>query len=400
MDHGFREHYSQNFYFNYKKTPVKLTDRASLSVIYMGYIFGILFTLLGYYLFNQTHIQGSVDFEHKLTQTAIYAPKIFPTYIFALIMIIIGFGIFFTSLFYAFRHKTIVFDGKKITVTDHPVFGKPHSFEESIHEYTGVRLRVKLSQFALFNCNKFILELYHQDAKKIIPLYISRSISNVRTLWKEYAVFFDLMPIHITERGMVSHRISDLDSDFQEVIQKWNLPKDFIKEAEHSDLVMIKRRNDTKMIKLSRPVFDAYSSLNILTVMVIGALLGYALYHNEILVSHFSLSTLLFLYISALFIIFYAFLTLFLKDILFIYNKRIVVFKKIFNFTYRQIVIPFALIKAVDISFIPTTGRYGLTIISQDTTTTVFKKLSTDDLRFIRAYLLCEIGELNNQKEN
>ncbi len=400
MEAHFREHYSQNFYFDYKKTPLKLTDRTSVPVLLAGFIFGLLFTVLGYYLLNQINLTGSVDFDQKLTQTTIYAPKLIPTDIFALMMLIVGCGILLASLFFALRRKTISFDGTTLTVTDHPVLGKAHSFVENIHEYTGVRLRVKLSQFGIFNCNKFILELYHKDPQKIIPLYISRSVKNLRTLWKAYAVKFELMPIHITERGMVSHRISDLDADFQEVIKKWNLPKNFITENEHSDLLVFKRRQNTKMIKLKRFIFDAYSILNIITVLIIGTLLTYAIYNNAVLVANVPLFLLLFLYILALSLIFYAFLTLFIKDILFIYNKRLIIFKKVFGVSCRQIVIPFTLIKAVDITYTPTTGRYSLTIIAEDQTATVFSKLSVEDLRYIRGYLLYEIGELNALKED
>ena len=60
----------------------------------------------------------------------------------------------------------------------------------------------------------------------------------------------------------------------------------------------------------------------------------------------------------------------------------------------------FALIKAVEITYTPTTGRYSLTIISEDQVATVFSKLSVEDLRYIRGYLLYEIGELNTLKED
>lgn len=400
MEHGFREHYSQNFYWDTDKTSIKLIDRTSLPVLFFGFIFGILFTILGYYLLNLSDFGGNVDFERNLAQTTIYAPKIFPTHIFAFIVLVLGFGILLTVLFFTLRQKTISFDGKTLTVTDHPIIGKAHSFSESIHEYSGIRLRIKLSQYGLLNCNKFILELYHKDPKKIVPLYISRSIKNIRTLWKAYAVRFELMPIHITEQGMVSHRISDLDADFQEVIKKWNLPKDFIKDTEHSDLLIFLRRKNTKMVKLRRPIFDAYSTLNILVAMFLSILLVYALCNHTVLLSHISLGILICLYISGFIFILYALLTLFLKDILFIYNKRLIIFKKIFGFSLKQTIIPFALIKAVDITFTPTTGRYSLTIISEDRTATVFSKLFPNDLRYIRGYLLCEIGELNLQEEN
>lgn len=398
MEQHFREHYSQNFYLNTSKIPSTFVDRASAPALVLGFIFSVLFIILGYYLLNQPDLTGAVDFEKNLAQTTINAPKFLPTHSFAWMILFVGIGMFLSALFFTLRHKVISFDGQTLTVTDYPVIGHPHSFTERIHEYVGVRLRTKFSQHGFFSRNKFILELYHKDPSKIIPLYISRSPKKVRTFWKAYATLFELMPIHITEQGMVSHRISDLDTDFQEVIKKWNLPKDFINDKTHSDLLIFRRRQNTQMIQMRRPVFDAYSTFNVLAILIFGALLSYGLYHHFLLVLYLPLFVLVFLYILCFGFILEAFLSLLTKDMLFIHNKRLIVFRKIFRFSFKKAIIPFALIRSIDIQFTPVTERYTLKIISEDQTVTVFNKLSPNDLRYIRGYLLYEIGEMNFEK--
>ena len=131
-------------------------------------------------------------------------------------------------LFFDLRFKKISFDGINLFVKDFPLFGKSHSFTEKLANYAGVRLRLKFCQYGILSKNKFIIELYHRDPKKIVPLYISTNPKNIRHLWKEYAVEFNLPPIHISDKGMVSHSIKDMEKTYAELVKGWHLPKNFL----------------------------------------------------------------------------------------------------------------------------------------------------------------------------
>lgn len=393
MQQGFREHYGQNFHLKLNNYPTKATDRVSRWFLLLALISGLMFLALGSYLIGFTDLSGTTDFERHIAQTSIKVHSFISTQAFSFILLLLGLGIVLVSVFHLLRSKKIFFDGQTFTVKDFPLIGEPHSFESSLSEYKGVRLRLKFCQYGLLSKNKFIIELYHDDPKKIVPLYISINPKHIRSIWKEYAVRLNLPPIHISEKGMVAHRVNDMERSYAEVVKEWNLPKDFIAQKKHSKDFACKQRQDKKLIKTRHVIFDLYSVLNIFAILLLSVLLGYAFYNHAIIIKHIPLHLALACYALVLTIIVYAFLTLMIKDLIIIHNNRIVVFRKLLGFAIQDAIINFGDIKSIDIPFTPTTGRYALQIVTNEQNVTVFSKFSADDLRWIRGFLICEIME-------
>ncbi|HCU58858.1 MAG TPA: hypothetical protein DIC64_02630 [Alphaproteobacteria bacterium] len=393
MKSTFREHYSQKFCLKLDHLPTSATDRLSKLMLFFSGIFGILFFILGTYLLNLTSFEGSTDFEKYITKSTIKVHSFVSTETFGWILLILGAGIVVFSVFYDIRFKKISFDGENITAKDYPVIGKPHSFTEKLSNYSGVRLRLKFCQSGLISRNKFIVELYHQDPEKIVPLYISTNPKRIRTIWKEYALKLNLPPLHISEKGMVSHNASDMDRSFSDVVKSWNLPKNFLLEKKHSRNFVCKQKNDKKMIKVRHAILDLYSSLNILTILLLGSVLAYAFFNHDIIIKYIPLNATLVLYALALTLIIYAYLTLIVRDIMLIHKRKIIIFRKILGFAFQDTVIPFTALRGIDIFLTPTTGRYAINLITERQVTTVFSKLSPDDLRWIKGFLICEMRE-------
>ncbi len=393
MQPDFREHYAQKFRLKLDRLPTKATDRVSRLLLLLAFISGLMFLALGSYLVGFTDLSGTTDFERHITQTSIKIHSFISTATFSYLLLFLGLGIVLVSLFHLFRSKKVSFDGQTFIVKDFPVFGTPHSFEEPLSKYKGVRLRLKFCQYGLLSKNKFIIELYHDDPKKIVPLYISINPKHIRSIWKEYASALNLPPIHLSEKGMVAHRVNDMDRSYAEVVKEWNLPKDFVFEKKHSKDFACKQRQDKKLIKARHIMFDLYSVLNIFSIILLSLLLGYAFYNHSIIIKHIPLHLALACYALILTLIVYAFLTLMVKDLMIIHNKRIIIFRKLLGFAIQDAVIHFSDIKSIEIPFTPTTGRYALQIITNEQNVIVFNKFSANDLRWIRGFLVCEIME-------
>ena len=393
MKSTFREHYSQKFHFDVHRMPSKATDRFSPLILFFSTFFGIIFCILGAYFLNIVFFSGTTDLEKHLTKSAIKMHSFVSSQTFGLILLIMGICIIFVSGFYAFRFKKIFFYGDTFIVKDHPIIGTPHSFTEKLSAFSGVRLRLKFCQYGILSRNKFIIELYHKDANKIIPLYISTNPKNIRSIWKEYALKLRLSPIHISEKGMVSHNTSEMDCSFADVAKSWKLPKNFLLEKQHSQNFVCKQKTDKKMIKTSHVIFDLYSTLNILTIFVLSFVMAYAFYNHAVIIKYIPLNALLVLYAFVLTLIIYAYLTLVVRDILLIHNGKIIVFRKILGIAFQDTIIPFAALRGIDIFLTPTTGRYALNLVTERRTTTVFSKLSPEDLRWIKGFLICEMTQ-------
>lgn len=391
MKQTFREHYGHNFSLDINKLNPKATDCASRISLFFVLCYGLIFALLGAYFANMSLINESADFEKIISKSAFKAHPFISPHHFGIGLIVLGILMILASFFYFVRRKQIIIENDIVTVIDHPVFGKAHSFSENIKNYTGVRLRLKLCQYDLFSRNKFIVELYHKDCSKIIPLYISTKPKNIRSIWKKYALFFNLPPIRISDRGMVSQSMKDLSRPYAEVVKDWHLPQNFLADKTHSLQLVCKKKNNQKIIKTRGVIFDLYSTLNIAVIVVLGALLAYALYSYNIMTLFISPVVVTLFDACLLTCIIYAFTTLFRRDLILISRQQIFVFRKVFNFTFKDTVVPFSALKGLDIFFTPTTGRYCLHMITDRNITKIFNKLSPDDLRWIKCCLIAEI---------
>ncbi len=389
----FREHYSYRFWLKTDKLPVTAKDRFSYRILFLAFLFGLIFLFVGGYLINAVKLSGTTDFEQTISKTKLALHTFISTEIFSYILAFLGAGILLVTIFLLFRSKKISFDGITFVVHDHPIFGKSHSFSEKLSNYSGVRLRLKFCQYGIINKNKFIIELYHKDHEKIIPLYISTNKKGVRALWRSYALKFALPPIHISEKGMVSHNAHDMGRSYAEVVKGWNLPPNFMVNKNHSQNFVCKKKLGKKLIKAQRMIIDLYASLNVLVISLFSALLCYAVISQNVILNYVSLKYLLMFYAVLLTLIAYAYLSLISRDILIISDRKIAVFRKILFVSIKEEVIAFEQIKGIDIVYTPTTDRYALNIVTDKHALVVFNKFSPDDLRWIRGFLISEIIE-------
>jgi len=391
MKNSFRDHYGHNFELNLGKMKITATNRLSRGLLFFFFIFGLMFFILGTYLLNLSKITGQTDFEKVISKSALNAHFFVSPDVFGTGMIVLGVAIVLVCIFFIGRYKTITIENGVVSVSDHPFIGKPHSFSVPLRSYTGVRLRLKFCQYDLLSRNKFIIELYNSDQNKLVPLYITTSAKNIRSIWKKYALYFNLPPIHISDKGMVSQAMRDLERPYAEVVKDWHLPKNFLVDKTHSTDFICKKKQDKKMIKMHHAIYDLYSTLNIAVMVVFIPLMLYALCSYKALVQVLPVGLILAFYVFLLTCIVYAFLSLIKRDIVLISDKKLVIFRKILGMTFHDASVDFSTLKGLDIFFTPTTGRYCLNVVTDQKVIKIFNKLSPDDLRWIKCFIISEI---------
>ena len=386
------EHFSHHFIFKIDKLPAKATDCFSRPILLLAALFGLLLCFLGLHDFLTPAITGIADIEKNLPQTHVKIHSFISPELFSVILFLIGGGIILSALFHFCRFKTVYIDDDNVNVTIHQIYKKNITFSEPLYNYTGVRLRVKFYQFGILNRNKFIIELYHKDPQKIVPLYINTSKRHLRRLWRTYAQTLKMPGITISEKGMVSRNFNELNRPYAEVVTDWHLPKNFAFAQEKPPYITFKsRKTGEKMIKINKTFFDAYSFLSIFIIVVFGALLIYAGLNHDVITLHIPSNLLLVLYALLLSFVLYSLLNLLIKDIIILANDRIIVFRKIGLLKIRDGIINLKDIKGIDINYTPTADRYFLAIVSDLNTVFVGNRLPVEGLRWIRAVIINEI---------
>lgn len=386
------EHFSHSFAMNLKKLPVKVTDRHSRLILTAGVLFGAMLCLLSLFYFMPDSLTGAVDIENSMPKSKNHIETLISPEIFNVIIFLTGLGLILWCFVKFLGYKKIFFDGTCFTVKAHPLGGSKEVFKENLYNYLGVRLRVKFYQFGIFTLNKYIVELYHRDPDKIIPLYISLRKKNIRKIWQNYAKTLHMPGITMSEKGMVSHNAKDMDLPYAEVVSKWHLPKNFAYQMEKPYYMVFKsRKTGEKMIKISKLFLDAYSFLSICTVSILGALLVFAALNYEVLLLNLSIAAVWSFYALLGIIILYALLQLFSKDIIFIAHDKVWLFRKIGFMRLREAVIPVADIKGIEINYTPLYERYFILLSTSGKSYRVGNKLPVEGLRWLRAVLINEI---------
>ena len=379
-------HYSHNFILNISHQPARAIDRFSRPILVLSFFFGVLLALLGGICLLNISPENLTNTESGMVQNALISPKFC-----GILSLCVALGIFYAVFTRFIRRKEITFTGDKFLVTDYRFGQAPHSFEEPLYNYLGVRLRVEFYQFGILTKNKFIIELLHKDPEKTIPLYISMRSRSIRRRWKEYAQFFKMPALKISDKGMVSYNAKNLERPYKTNAEEWHLPKNFFAGWEKPSYIILRtRQTGEKMIKIRKIFFDIYNALATFAIILLGSLMVYALTIKDVVLAHipfYIFATCLF---ALVIIIIYSVLTLLSSDIIILAKNKIILFRKtLFVRTCRGIIhIPD--IKGIDINYVANLDRYCLAVVSNQETLIFGQKMPVKDLRWLRALLINE----------
>ena len=385
-------HYSHSFVLNLDKLPTKKSDRIALHILYPGLIFGTILIVVGFYeLFNGlSHSRTDFDFIPENEGDVIYQPFMNPTF-FDLVIILVGAGIVLSLFLSYIRYKKIFFDGKKVQIIYRPAFGAKKVVKESIGNYEGVRFRIEFFQFGFMTKNKYIIELYHKNPQKTAPLYISTKGKNIRKIWEYYAQKLNLPAVVLTDEGMVRREVSDLDKSIKEMVEEGKTINSYNDREPLPPTIAFVRKRDKTVIKARKIFWDAYNIIAWFCLLLFGGVLLFASFNAEIVSSHFSREFILAFYVVGLFIIAASVIALFRKDKIVVKRDKIVIVHKFMLFSRKNNEIKKADIEAVEVTVNPATGRYYLSIISDNRTAIFGKKIPIEDLRWVKKFLINEV---------
>ena len=374
----FPKHFSHHFELNINRLPAKSLDRTPFKILCLGIIFAALLAALGVY----DWINGAdISPEESVLNIKL----------FDIILILIGVCILIGIITACFNYRKIYFDGKNITMVQRDKNGKKTSYKEPLKKYSGVRYRIEFFMFGFINRNKYIVELYHHNHQKIIPLYISTNDRLVRQKWEYFAKQFNLPAMVETDEGLVVREITDFGKSIKDMAQKWKLKEKFNPHSKVPNSLIVKHKDRKIIIKIRNRLWDAYSLLAWCFL-----LLGTALAGVEFMIAKRweNLDTSVnWAYAVGVFLIIGALIMLLAKEKLVIKKYKIVNVHKFLTYSRKKDEIDKDKIEAIDVALNPASGRHYVAIISANKTIVFGKKLPIEDLRWLKNFLLYELSK-------
>ena len=391
MNNSAANHFSHKLELNLSRFPAKVSDRTSWRFLLPGIIFGALLFLLGLYEMLNGFDYTNPNVAEIIPAEAVpsYQPLITPVF-FDVIFMIVGLGIICASVLSYIRYRKFIFDGKNMIIGERPVFGAKRIVTESIKNYLGVRFRIAFYQSGLINSNKYIVELYHKDPSKIVPLYVSTSSENVRKKWKEYARFFKLPALINTDEGLMTRDLKNLDKSIKEMARLGYVTDNFDSYEELPDGICYVRRRDKIVLKARRIIWDAYNliawaAIGIIGLAVLAAALNFEALKQNSATPFYGMATAALVAITA------AVFILFRKEKLVLKKHKIVHTHKYMLFSTKHDEIAKDEIESIEVTENPASGRFFVSIISDNKTIAFGAKLPIEDLRWIKRFLIHEV---------
>ena len=386
------DHYSYKFKFDIEKLPAIYTDKISAKISICGIFSGLLFVALGlfelvYYFMDLSDESYDFSMPSQMTEKEVFWFR----YSFDSFILLFGLLIVFLSVAALLRRKTIFFDGDNIRITHKPLFGEEKVETESLYKYLGVLLKVEYYQFGLINRNRYIIELYHKEKNKRVPLYISTSGENIREIWEYYSEKLKMPALFMTDHGLVSRNHNELDKTLKVMSKRWQLDAVYDEEKNAPASLKYKAKSDRVILKEKRLFFDAYTILSLLGILILGSLMMYAGVNYQVVLQYIGFGWFVCALGVGMLVIIFSLISIFCKDVLII-NKHDLILGH--NLTFLRMDIEFMPkdeIESIDIGHNPLTDRYYLSVISHNKSMIFGKNMPIEDLRWIRGCLIREI---------
>ena len=386
MPYSQSQHYSHKFELKINKAQARQTDKISWSILYSGIIFGFLLFSLGLCEI----LSGLKDHKTIFNNLQSNANTLFSssTTFYDIIFMILGISIVVSLILSRLKYKKIILSDNTVKVIWRPVFGKKRTYVDTLQNYLGVLYRVEFHQVGFINQNRYIVELYHHDPKKTIPLYISSSDKDVRKKWRYYAKELNKPTILYTEDGLNVRNVEDINLSIRQRFNAGKIKDNYEKYSTLPDSIAYVKKKDKIIIKAHKIIWDAYSILAWFFVVIFSGVLTLILANfNSISTRTGSEYVIITSSIIAI-VIAYVIMVLFRKDKIVIKKDKIIHTHKYMLFSKKHDEIFKNDIEDVEINCNPLTARNYLSIISDNKTITVGKKLPIEDLSWIKKLLI------------
>ncbi len=138
--------------------------------------------------------------------------------LFLLIFAVTGLALFAAGLWIVSHRKKIKIDENNVSVDSRSIFGH-NIWQEPLDRYKGIMARSEYHRGTKNRASHtlYIVELFHDDKKKKIRLYESRSDENFRDIWKDYARKLNLPALEKEGEKMIVREVEDLNKSVREL---------------------------------------------------------------------------------------------------------------------------------------------------------------------------------------
>lgn len=392
MTYTAPNHYSYKYKFDIEKLPVEQIDMMPRKITWWGIFGGAMFVILGAFELLAYFLQTSNENYEFSAPVGLSAQQLFVfRYSFDTFILCLGLLMIALSVAAMIRRKKVFFDGENVRVEHIPLWGKPVVETDQLFHYLGVLFKVEYYQVGLINRNRYIIELYHKEKNKRIPLYISTSGDDVRKIWEYYAEKLKMPALFMTDHGLVSRHYNELQKTLKEMSKRWHLNALYREEDHVPASIQYKSKKDKVVLKERRLFFDVYSILAFLSLLILGAAFAAMLFYYRAVLPYVGIFGLIALLLVCLALIVGISLCIFSKDVLIITKKEVVLGHNISFLRMDAEFLPKEDIESADIGHNPITDRYYLSIISHDNNIVFGKNMPIDDLRWIRGCIIREI---------
>ena len=386
------KHYSYDYKLDIEKLPASQRDRIPGKILWPGLFFGAMFILLGIFeVLTYFFHEEKDDYQFALPDKFSLNDVVIQRYLFDGFILLFGLVIIILVILAMRRYKDIFFDGDTVKIEHKPLVGAVRTKVEKLRNYLGVLLRVEYYQFGLINKNRYIIELYHRDSDKIVPLYMSTSGKNIRKIWEEYTAKLRLPALFMSDRGLVSRSYANLDVSLRDMAKKWHLNTISFKDLNVPSTIRFVVKSQRAILKERRLFFDAYTILALLGLLIMGTVAAYAGLNYHIIMPYVGTAAFTVMMAVWLIIFLVSAIVLFSKDVLVLSSDGILLGHNTF-FVRRDVeFIGKNDIEEVDIGYNPTTERYYLSISSKERNIIFGKNMPIDDLSWVRGLVIRDI---------
>ena len=388
MSEKLPTHFSNKLEINYNKRTAYLTDRIKLKSVLPGIIFGLLLAVLGLYEWLNAFGPGGSELV-PADGSLPYKPTV-AVWFFDLSFILLGLGICITNIFLFIRYNKYIIADNNVIIIKRLIFRDKVILQDNIEKYSGVRFRIEFMESGFLTQNRYIVELYHPNHEKIIPLYITKSSKNVRKKWKEYAKKFKLPAMINTDEGLKKIDFKYLNKSIGEQAKLGFIDDVYDAYEKLPAPITFTRKQDKMVLKVRKIVWDIYNFIAWFTIFII-SITSIFVWFNIDSFTGLLHSTLCVLSIIAALIVIISIQILFRKEKLVIKKHKIVNTHKYMLFSTKHNEMLKKDIESIEVTENPATGRYYVSIISDDNTITFGAKMDIKDLQWIKKFLIHEI---------
>ena len=396
MTYKVSNHYSYKFKFNIDKLPAIQKDRLPKSLTVTGLLFGAAFIALAVFDLISAFFGGKeqkYDFDIPTAMPINFSAQeiMVQRYTFDGILLVLGTVIVVLAVMAMRRYKEIYFDGENIKIDFKPFWGEKQTTVEHLKNYLGVLLKIEYYQLGLINKNRYIIELYHKEKNKRIPLYLTTKSKNLHKIWGEYAQKLKLPALFMTDHGLISRHYQEFNQTLKEMSVKWHLKTLYRDGEEAPKSVKCKTKTNKVIVKERRWFFDAYTFLALFGLIVLGALAVYAGLNYQTVLQYMGMASFIVLSVVILAIIMYSIIVIFSKDVLIITPQKVILGHNILFLRMDAEMVSKDNVEGVDIGYNPTMDRYYLNITSDEHNLIFGRNMPLEDLRWVRGFVIREI---------